>query len=194
MGRKGKAEAEASPAKGTPAESEVEKAEEQKETKEPKAKAKSKAKEKAKAKSVTKQLKKKPSMKEVPKTKEEKAGGKKESLMDKTKAWETLGKKQDPDGEETENEEDDQEDNDEPGDHGKARKFRKMSDAEAIPAHILDLIHEQSKKASNPRKEKSSLVNNLFKQKKAFFTRFVWQGPGHRHAQRCVPLEHFPRE
>ncbi|CAL1149260.1 unnamed protein product, partial [Cladocopium goreaui] len=87
MGRKGKAEAEASPAKGTPAESEVEKAEEQKETKEPKAKAKSKAKEKAKAKSVTKQLKKKPSMKEVPKTKEEKAGGKKESLMDKTKAW-----------------------------------------------------------------------------------------------------------
>ena len=111
-------------------------------------------------------------MKEVPKTKEEKAGGKKESLMDKTKAWETLGKKQDPDGEETENEEGDQEDNDEPGDHGKARKFRKMSDAEAIPAHILDLIHEQSKKASNPRKEKSSLVNNLFKQKKAFFTRF----------------------
>lgn len=38
-------------------------------------------------------MKKKPSMKEVPKTKEEKAGGKKESLMDKTKAWETLGKK-----------------------------------------------------------------------------------------------------
>ena len=83
-----------------------------------------------------------------------------------------MEKKQDPDGEETENEEDDQEDNDEPGDHGKARKFRKMSNAETIPAHILDLIHEQSKKASNPRKEKSSLVNNLFKQKKAFFTRF----------------------
>ena len=104
-----------------------------------------------------------------------------------------MEKKQDPDGEETENEEDDQEDNDEPGDHGKARKFRKMSDAEAIPAHILDLIHEQSKKASNPRKEKSSLVNNLFKQKKSFL-HSLWQGPGHRHAQRCVPLEHFPRE
>ena len=58
-----------------------------------KAKTKAKAKAKAKAKSVTKQLTKKPSMKEVPKTKDEKAGGKKESLMDKTKVWESLGKK-----------------------------------------------------------------------------------------------------
>ena len=199
MGKKAHAEANASPAKSVQAEAEVEKAEEAKETKEPnaksksKAKTKAKAKAKAKAKSVTKQLTKKPSMKEVPKTKDEKAGGKKESLMDKTKVWESLGnkQKQNPDGEEAENEEDDQEeDHDEFRDHGKARKFRKMSDAGAIPAHILDLINEQSKKALNPRKEKSSLINNLFKKnskggydmiadapvfeqaKEAFFTRF----------------------
>lgn len=97
MGKKAHAEANASPAKGVQAEAEVEKAEEAKETKEPNAKSKSKAKAKtkakAKAKSVTRQLTKKPSMKKVPKTKDEKAGGKKESLMDKTKVWESLGKK-----------------------------------------------------------------------------------------------------
>ena len=49
-----------------------------------------------------------------------------------------------------------------PRDHGKARKFKKMSDAGAVPEHILDLINEQSKKSNQPRQAKTALINKLF--------------------------------
>ena len=45
---------------------------------------------------------------------------------------------------------------------GKTKKYRKLCDSGAIPAHILDLIEHQSKKSNNPRAEKTALINGLF--------------------------------
>lgn len=47
-------------------------------------------------------------------------------------------------------------------DPGKAKKYRKLCDSGAIPQHIVDLIDVQSKKAHNPRAEKTALINGLF--------------------------------
>lgn len=134
-----------------------------------KAKASGKAKPKAKAKVSTGKVPlKKPSSKKGNSTQEEQGGGKqkgtKQSLAEKTKDWEALAKKEDDGQEAGEEDEGSGEggERDELRELGKARKFRKMSDANAIPAHILDLINEQSKKAANPRKEKSTLINKLF--------------------------------
>lgn len=139
-----------------------------KKAKTPKGKAKAKASGKAKA-STGKVPLKKPSSKKGNSTQEEQGGGKqkgtKQSLAEKTKDWEALAKKEDVGQEAGEEDEGSGEggEGDELRELGKARKFRKMSDANAIPAHILDLINEQSKKAANPRKEKSTLINKLFK-------------------------------
>ena len=46
--------------------------------------------------------------------------------------------------------------------HGKARKYKRLMDAKAIPDHILEMIEVESKKSSNPRAQKTELINKLF--------------------------------
>ena len=47
-------------------------------------------------------------------------------------------------------------------DRGKAKKYRKLLDAKAIPEHIREQIEEDSKKHENPGAYKSELINLLF--------------------------------
>lgn len=45
---------------------------------------------------------------------------------------------------------------------GKAKKYKKLLDAKAIPDHIREMIEVESTKVSNPRKYKTELINKLF--------------------------------
>lgn len=47
-------------------------------------------------------------------------------------------------------------------DRGKARKYKKLQDAKAIPEHIVQMIEEESKKQDKPRQYKTDLINKLF--------------------------------
>ena len=46
--------------------------------------------------------------------------------------------------------------------HGKARKYKRLLDAKALPDHILEMIEVETKKSSNPRAQKTELINKLF--------------------------------
>ncbi len=45
---------------------------------------------------------------------------------------------------------------------GKGIKWRKMCDQNAIPSHILDMFHKESKKHKDSRSYKTKLINQLF--------------------------------
>lgn len=45
---------------------------------------------------------------------------------------------------------------------GKAKKYKKLLDAKAIPDHIREMIEVESSKVSDPRKYKTELINKLF--------------------------------
>lgn len=47
-------------------------------------------------------------------------------------------------------------------DRGKARKYKKLHEAKAIPEHIAQMIEEESKKQNKPRQYKTDLINKLF--------------------------------
>ena len=47
-------------------------------------------------------------------------------------------------------------------DRGKSRRYKKLLNAKAIPEHIQEMIEEQSKKETQPRKFKTMLINKLF--------------------------------
>ena len=64
--------------------------------------------------------------------------------------------------EQDEDEQDEDEEGDEKRDHGKSRKYKRLLDAKAIPAHIIEMIDVESKKAEYPRKAKTELINKLF--------------------------------
>ena len=46
--------------------------------------------------------------------------------------------------------------------HGKARKYKKLLGAKAIPDHILEMIEVETKKSPTPRAQKTELINKLF--------------------------------
>ena len=56
----------------------------------------------------------------------------------------------------------DDSDEDENRDRGKARKYKKLADAKAIPQHIVQMIEEDSKNQPKPRQYKTNLINKLF--------------------------------
>ena len=122
----------------------------------PKTKAKAACKKAAaKKKAVTQTVLKKPSCKQQGGGNANNKGGTRETLQQQTEKWTLAAQETQVASEE----------DGEAGvlrDAGKAKKYKKLSDAGAIPKHILDLIDVQSKKRENPRAEKSKLINNLF--------------------------------
>ena len=158
--KKGAAKKGATPKKGAKGATPKKPAKKKQVKKEGKVKDKEKGKKatvapKSKAKALA--VLKKPASKKEEKEEEQQQEKKKEkTLVEKTAAWETAAEGEEAAAAVTSEEEQ------ETRDAGKAKKWRKMADAGAIPAHILDLINEQSKKATNPRKEKTALINGLF--------------------------------
>lgn len=61
-----------------------------------------------------------------------------------------------------EEDEEDEEEDVSNRDRGKARKYKKLHDAKAIPEHIAQMIEEESKKQDKPRQYKTDLINKLF--------------------------------
>ena len=128
----------------------------------PKQQSKAKAKAKAKAKTITKKPAAKDGQEDTQKTKVSK-----QDFASKALGWKEKSKDapEDPgkDQEGHDSEEELGEDEDGAGeavskrDLGKARKFKKLSDAKAIPQHIVEAVE-----AAATRSEKTSLINGLF--------------------------------
>ena len=117
----------------------------------PKGKAKGKAKAKAKG-----TCKRKPAAAQDTSQK-----GSKASFADKANKWKTdLEEDHKEEAEEVEDEDPENEGDEEESlrDLGKARKFRRLRDAKAIPNHIIELIN-----STVVRQEKTALINGLFK-------------------------------
>ena len=96
----------------------------------------------------------------------------KSSIMDQAKAWKQglASKDDEATGEEEPEEEEegglnvsDEESDGEYRDKGKGQKWKKMCDQNAIPSHILEMFHKESKKQKDPRKWKTQIINKLFK-------------------------------
>ena len=114
---------------------------------------------------------KKPSKADPPKPapKPDPKPSKKSSIMDQAKLWKQGRVKTEQDAHGEGSEEGDgskskEEDTDgEYRDKGKGQKWKKMCDQHAIPSHILDMFHKESKKQKEPRKWKTQIINKPFK-------------------------------
>ena len=108
---------------------------------------------------------KKPSKADPPKPapKPDPKPSKKSSIMDQAKLWKQglASKEEDAHGEgseEGDGSKSKEEDTDgEYRDKGKGQKWKKMCDQHAIPSHILDMFHKESKKQKDPRKWKTQI-------------------------------------
>lgn len=127
--------------------------------KKPKAKAKTKAKVKAQAKG---KLQKKPAANEETKPQETKPQkGGKVTVADKIQKWKEFDAEENEGTKEAHDEEEPSEEEEHLRDTGKARKFKKLKDAKAIPEHILEMVNRAAS-----RKEKTDLINGLFQRDK----------------------------
>ena len=146
-----------------------EKQEEEPEESAPSAKSKAK-KTKTKQKKVKKEKeKKKPvqrKMKRPAAATGDEEKDKKESLFAKTEKWKQVGTKgtKQPCPSSSSDGDDENDKEEQKRQRGKAKKFKRMADAGAIPDHIWEMFSKEAAKHPKPRQFKTMLINKLFKE------------------------------